>query len=57
MKDVTVYEENHEWFWYVTSTQVICNEHGPFKVEAIARKDAYFSMGGPIIDAMYNTPL
>ena len=32
------------WFWYLTNISSVMNLHeaGPFKIEALARKDIYF---------------
>lgn len=55
MKEVTVYKNqlSHGWYWYIKDNSGPPPPvFGPFKIEALAAKDAYYQMGGPIIDAM-----
>lgn len=55
VKNVSVFMHvpTQKWFWFIVAADGQCRQYGPFKIEAMARKDAYFQMGGPIIDAMH----
>jgi hypothetical protein len=50
MKNVVIITHLHvpsqKWFWYTYSADGQRRQYGPFKIEALAKKDAHYELKG-----------